>query len=192
MANKKNGNAKHRTEKAVEHMKKDSVTRAKEEFQDEYDALDRQDTSLDLAGWFSPQEENAPITVKGEILQCIRRKNPSRNQTALFFVVRLASDIRGLRFPDNNRDGEAYEDDLHAGECVGIDMRQALERLENYRGPVKLVFVEKVEVEDRHWWRTEVYAKNLPTETPRNATRDAMQRIAERDKADAEALDKAF
>jgi hypothetical protein len=181
-------NGKHKTEKASDYVKKpDSVERAKQEFQDEYDALERQDTSLDLAGWFSPKEDQAPITVKGEILQCIRRKNPTKKQTALFFVLRLANDVEGLRFPEGkNRDSEGYPDTLQAGECVGIDMRQALERLENYRGPVKIVFVEKIDVDDRQWWRTEVYAKNLPAESPRRISNQ------DRDKEDAEALDKAF
>lgn len=176
----------------AKHTTKSAATAIKENpkyapVEDEYDSLDRQDTSLDLAGWFSPQEKDAPITVKGEILQVIRRKNPRKNQTALFYVLRLACDVPGLRFPESdNRDSEGFEDTMCAGECVGIDMRQALERLENYRGPVKLVFREKIEVEDRHWWRTEVYAKNLPAESPRRVTN------ADRDTADAEALDKVF
>ena len=190
---KKSNNGKHRTttiaesHKRLEEAEKRGPTAPPDTERDEYDELERQDTTLDLAGWFSPREDKAPTTVKGEILQCVRRKRPTKNQTALFFVVRLGNDVPGLRFPEDNRDGEGYEDTMHASECVGIDMRQALERLENYRGPVKIVFVRKEEVEDRTWWRTEVYARNLPTESPRRVPSNA-----DRDAADAEALDKAF
>lgn len=171
-------NQKHKTVKAEDYVKTET-----EVPRDEFDDLERQDQNLDIAGWFSPNDEKPlPQIVKGVILQHMRRKNPRRNQSPSFFVIELAQPVIGLRFSEN-ADAEGYEDTIEAGERVGIDMRQALEKLTDHRGPVKIAFVAKEEVEDRTWWRTEVYANlsKQPQQRPNGAQQDA---------ADAKDLDK--
>lgn len=176
--------------KAEEKMKQPEPQPADE--RDEYDDLERQGSSLNLNGWFSPSTERPlPQVIKGEVIQTQYRKNPKRNQSDRFLVIVLAASIVGLRFPEN-RDAEAFEDTLERGETIGIDMRQALERLDGYVGRVKLVFVAKEEIEDntgeRTWWRIEVYA-NLPKQPNANGqSRKPTGRAL--DDADLKELDK--
>lgn len=143
--------AKHATKKAADFVA--------ETTRDEYDDLERQRTrGPDLQGWFTPSEKRPlPQVVKCEVLDCLARKNPGKNQAARYLLVRLASPVVGLRM--NGEDDDATEDTLHPGEVIGIDMRQALEPLAEHRGKAKIVFLERVELDDgRKWWKADVFA----------------------------------
>lgn len=136
-------------------------TMAQSMAEDDFDNLSRQDSNLNIDGWFTPSDQRPlPQVLKGTVIGCYTRKNPSRKQNPRYLLVMLAAPVIGFRIAD---DQEGHEDEMKAGEIVGIDMRQALEKLENHRDKVKLVFVERRELADGNtWWKTEVYA-NLTT-----------------------------
>lgn len=152
MAKPKSENGKHRTTDAKEFVARDR--RAQSE--DEFDNLPRQSESANISGWFTPRSDKPlPQVVKGTIIDCRTRKNPRRSQNPRYLLIELAAPVVGLRIAD---DAEGVEDTLEPGEVIGIDMRQALEKLAEHRGKVKITFLEKLEVEDRTWWKTEVRA----------------------------------
>jgi len=126
---------------------------------DEFDALPRQDSSRQIDGWFTPSTKRPlPQVVKGTIVDCCARKNPTRSQNPHYLVLELAAPVTGFRMPEDDSKA-GFEDTMKKGEIVGVDMRQALEKLREYRGKVKIVFLEKVELDDRTWWKTAVYAQ---------------------------------
>lgn len=148
--------SKHTTKPAKDFV--DELITTDQQDADEFDALARQDSNRHIDGWFTPSDKRPlPQVVKGTIVDCVARRNPSRSQNPHYFIVELAAPVIGLRMPEEG-DSEGYEDTLETGEVIGIDMRQALEKLREHRGKVKLVFLEKVEIDDRQWWKTAVYA----------------------------------
>lgn len=122
---------------------------------DDYDDLPQQSSNTEINGWFSPREDKAlPQIVKGTLIDVKERKNPKRNQAKEYLLIELAEPVEGLIM--NGEDSE--EGMLSTNDVIGIDMRQALEVLRDHRGKVKLVFVGKEQVEDREWWRINVFA----------------------------------
>lgn len=125
---------------------------------DEYDRLERQSTrGPELQGWFTPSDKRPlPQIIKGEVLDCLARRNPGKNQAERYLLLRLAAPVIGLVM--TGEDDEAEEGTLEPGWVIGLDMRQALEPLATHRGKAKIAFLERVELSDgRTWWKTDVF-----------------------------------
>lgn len=148
--------AKHTTRKIADPKK--PLPPLATETGDEFDNLPAQTSQTQINGWFTPSDKRElPQVVKGTILDCCYRKKPKPNQNPRYLVIELAAPVIGFRMND---DEEAYEDTLNVGEVVGLDMRQALEKLDEHRDKVKIVFIEKIELDDgRNWWKTAIYAQ---------------------------------
>lgn len=135
---------------------------------DDFDNLPRQSANIVIDGWFTPSiERPLPQTVKGIILDCKTRKAPRRNQNSEYLLLELVNPIEGLLMHDGE---EGEEGMLEPGMIIGIDMRQALEPLRDHRGPAKIVFLERMLIDDRNWWKTDVFFNKAEPVRPQHRT----------------------
>lgn len=147
--------AKHTKQKAEDFMTR-SEALMKGQAPEGFDDLPQVSSDkLDIRGWVRPSEN---LHIYGYLISTVKRKAPRKNQAEKFLIIKLAAPMTCLILPED-RDDEAAEGLLEAGQQIGLDMRQFYNQLDGRTGKVHIHFIKLEELEDGNpWWNGKVYA----------------------------------